>query len=96
MRVMEYVKENKLNKTQREKVLKLGKWMNSTGLSKEGGLQSVSLVAIHCFYDGEISDHCIEMLKQKFGIQKESTSFISGIDALNTFCVLIKYYAFIK
>ncbi|XP_028397224.1 uncharacterized protein LOC114521033 [Dendronephthya gigantea] len=74
--VMKYVKENKLDKTQEEKVSKLGNWMNSMGLLKEGRLQSVTLAAINCLYDGEISDHCIEMLKQKFGIKNEKNSCI--------------------
>ncbi|XP_028413783.1 uncharacterized protein LOC114536628 [Dendronephthya gigantea] len=75
---MEYVKENKLDKTQQEKVLKLGTWMNSMGLSKEEKLQSVTLAAIYCLYDGEITDHCIEMLKQKFGIRNGSNSYTSA------------------
>ncbi|XP_028413762.1 uncharacterized protein LOC114536605 [Dendronephthya gigantea] len=78
MFVNDYVKENKLDKTQQEKVLKLGIWMNSMGLSKEGRLQSVSLAAINCLYDGEITDHCFKMLQQKFGIKNESDSSFSA------------------
>ncbi|XP_028413761.1 uncharacterized protein LOC114536604 [Dendronephthya gigantea] len=77
-RAMEYVKENNLDKAQQEKVLKLGTWMNFMGLSKEGRLQSVTLEAINCLYDGEITDHCIEMLKQKFGIKSGSNSYTSA------------------
>lgn len=84
MRVLEYVKENALNKTQKDEVLKLGEWMNSSCFSKEGRIKFATLAEINCFYNGKISEHGIAMLEQKFGIKNGNTSYNSGIRIYQT------------
>ena len=75
---MEYIKEKKLTKSQKEAVMKLVETMNSLGLSDEGRLQSITIGEINCVHGEEISKHGIEMLKEKFGIKSETASFNSG------------------
>ncbi|CAB3977220.1 Hypothetical predicted protein [Paramuricea clavata] len=72
---MEYIKEKKLGKSQKEEVLKLAETMNSMGLTDEARLQSVTIGEINCIHGEEISEHGIKMLAQKFGIKSERDSF---------------------
>ena len=78
-RALEYIKEKKLGKSQKEELLKLAETMNYLGLTDEARLQSVTIGEINCVHSEEISEHGIEMLAQKFGIKSESASFNPGI-----------------
>ena len=89
MRAMEYIKEKKLTKSQKEAVMKLVETMNSLGLSDEGRLQTITIGEINYVHGGEISEHGIEMLEQKFGIKSEIVPIQSGI--LNFYQKLLLY-----
>ena len=79
MCAMEYIKENKLDESQKEEIMKLVESMSSFGLSDEAKLKSVTIGEINYIHRGEISEHGIAMLEQKFGIRSEIASLNSGI-----------------
>lgn len=82
MYALEYFKENKLDESQKEDIMKLVETMSSFGLSDEAKLKSVTIGEINYIHCGEISEHGIAMLAQKFGIKSEIASLNSGIPHL--------------
>ena len=71
--------EKNLNNSQRDEIMKLVESMNSLGLSDEAKLKSVTMGEISCAHGGEISEHGIAMLQEKFKIKCEIASLNSGI-----------------
>ena len=59
--------------------MKLVESMNSLGLSDEAKLKSVTIGEINYAHGGEISEHGMAMLQEKFKIKCEIASLNSGI-----------------